>query len=126
MQLHFSPQTRASSGLSDLLFVQNLTDSQHKRFVETRLNSYFTNLYHDLAQRSSQPWCQATQTIDKNTFADYINLPGVISDRFCALAVKDSPNERITLPNFLALMYSVYSSQLEQKMELVFDIFDCD
>lgn len=50
----------------------------------------------------------------------------MISDRFCALAVKNSLNERITLPNFLALMYSVYSSQLEQKMELVFDIFDCD
>jgi Ca2+-binding EF-hand superfamily protein len=77
-----------------------------------------------LALRSTQLKFSQTSTIDKNTFVDFVNLPGAVSDRFFALACEDSYHERIELSGFLKVMLDVYGCSLEARMKLVFDIFD--
>ncbi len=72
--------------------------------------------------RSIQPRNAVCQSIDKNTFVDYVNLPGVVSDRFFAL-VSDPVNETVSLTAFTNLLLDVYSCKLEDKMRLVFRIF---
>jgi hypothetical protein len=60
------------------------------------------------------------KSIEKVTFVEYINLPGIVSDRFYKLASTGSTDTRIAEEPFVNLMLSVFSASLEKKMELVF------
>ena len=62
------------------------------------------------------------KSIDKVTFVEYINLPGVFSDRFLALAENGSADSRIPEGNFLDLLLRTFSSNLDTKMKLAFDM----
>lgn len=101
--------TETSSKQRDLLVVESLSDT---KFVETTLKPYLTNLYNDLALRSTHLKHSIHPTIDKNTFVDYVNLPGVVSDRFFALASENRIDERIELEGFLKVMLDVYGCSL--------------
>lgn len=52
------------------------------------------------------------KSIDKVTFMEYIGLPGIVSDRFFALARKES-NNRVFEDDFMCCMLAVFSSGLE-------------
>lgn len=96
-----------------------------KKFVKSILKPYFLSVFADLNLRSTVPPNQTNKnlilkSIDKVTFVEYINLPGIVSDRFYKLASVGSTDSRITEDNFVNLMLSVYSASLEKKMELVF------
>lgn len=123
-----SPMTPSANGStesnSDLLYVENLSEESNTQFVNITLKPYFTNVYNDLALRSNQLKYSTHQTIEKNTFVDYVNLPGVVSDRFFALASDNRLDERIEIEDFIRVLLNVYSSSLEVKMKVVFDIFD--
>ena len=60
------------------------------------------------------------KSIDKITFIEYINLPGIVSDRFLALASGNSQEGRIYEQDFIELMLKVFSSSVETKMRLTF------
>jgi len=60
------------------------------------------------------------------TFVEYANLPGIVSDRFHALATQGRSDGRILEEAFISLMLQVYSSSLDDKMQLTFKIFDFD
>jgi hypothetical protein len=60
------------------------------------------------------------KSIEKVTFVEYINLPGIVSDRFYKLASAGSTDTRIAEEPFVNLMLSVFSASLDKKMELVF------
>ena len=64
--------------------------------------------------------------LDKNAFIEFINCPGIISDRLFALASQGNKEERIEQSNFVKLMLEIYSSDIDGKMNLVFKIFDFD
>lgn len=58
---------------------------------------------------------------------EFINLPGILSDRFYALVGNGSKTDaRVVQEKFVSIMQQVYSSTLEEKMQLVFSIFDFD
>ena len=64
--------------------------------------------------------------LDKNAFIEFINCPGVISDRLFAIASHGNKEERIEQVNFVKLMLEIYSSDIDGKMNLVFKVFDFD
>lgn len=113
-----------SDSSEGLLYVETLNPETHTKFVETTFKPYLTNVYNDLALRSTQLKFAQHSTIDKNTFVEFANLPGAVSDRFFTLACEDSLHERVELEGFLKVMLDVYGCSLEPRMKLVFQIFD--
>jgi len=91
------------------------------------LKPYFVGVFQDLALRSSQSQSNPhLKAIDKVTFVEYVNLPGIVSDRFHALATKDRTDGRVVEDSFTELMLRVFSSCTETKMKLTFNMFDFD
>ena len=64
--------------------------------------------------------------LDKNAFIEFINCPGIVSDRLFALASNGNKEERIEQANFVKIMLEIFSSDIDGKMNLVFKIFDFD
>lgn len=61
------------------------------------------------------------------TLVEFINLPGILSDRFYTLIGNNNKfDSRVVLEKFIETMQTVYSSTLEEKMQLAFSIFDFD
>lgn len=53
---------------------------------------------------------------------EYISLPGILSDRFFALAKKEGSSNRVYEEDFIRSMITVFSSSLEAKMGFVFQM----
>ena len=65
--------------------------------------------------------------IDKVTLIEFISLPGILSDRFYSLlGSADKSSSVVILERFLSTMIQVFSSTLDEKMQLVFKMFDFD
>ena len=60
------------------------------------------------------------KSIDKITFIEYVNLPGIVCDRFHYIASKGTHEGRIYEEDFVELMLKVFSSSVETKMRLTF------
>ena len=76
----------------------------------------------DLALRSqtSTNNTDKRKSIDKVTFIEYVNLPGIVCDRFHSLASKDSHEGLVYEENFIELILKVFVSSVETKMILTF------
>lgn len=125
----FPPQNEELKGLleydniTSLVYLEELSEDLEKKFVKFHLRPYFLSVFADLALRSStypNPTGKIQKSIDKVTFVEYINLPGIVSDRFYKLASTTSTDTRITEEPFLNIMLSVFCASLEKKMELAF------
>ena len=57
---------------------------------------------------------------------EYVSLPGVLSDRLYAVLSVDSSDGRVNPDKFFKIMSTIYSSDLIQKMGLVFSLYDFD
>jgi Ca2+-binding EF-hand superfamily protein len=56
---------------------------------------------------------------------EFTNLPGILSDRLCAvMGASGGSDSKITREKFLDTMSQIYNSRLEEKIRLVFQIFD--
>ena len=53
---------------------------------------------------------------------EYVNLPGIVSDRFHALACKGHKDGIVEEQSFIELMLQVFSSSVETKMRLTFQM----
>lgn len=73
-------------------------------FIRKELRPYFSGVFADLALRSTQAPSDKRKSIDKVTFVEYVNLPGIVSDRFHALACKGQPEGRVLEDTFTELM----------------------
>lgn len=72
------------------------------------------------------PTSSGAALLDKNAFIEFINCPGIVSDRLFTLASQGNKEERIEQSNFVKLMLEIYSSDIDGKMNLVFKVFDFD
>ncbi len=72
------------------------------------------------------PTSSGVALLDKNAFIEFINCPGIVSDRLFTLASQGNKEERIEPKNFVKLMLEIYSSDIDGKMNLVFKVFDFD
>jgi hypothetical protein len=70
----------------NLLYMEDFDPEVDPDFITQELRPYFSRVFDDLALRSAQTHGAAGKTIDKVTFVEYVNLPGIVSDRFHALA----------------------------------------
>lgn len=79
----------------NLLYMEDFDPQVDPEFIKRELRPYFSSVFADLALRSTQSQSIAQKTIDKVTFVEYINLPGIVSDRFHALACKGQSDGRV-------------------------------
>lgn len=82
------------------------------------------DLYRDLALRSFVSSAQSNsreKRIDKVTFIQYCNLPGIISERLVKLF--DTNNDGlITELSFISNMTKIFVSDLESRMRITFNM----
>lgn len=104
----------------NLLYMEDFDPEVDPEFIKKELKPYFSGVFADLSLRSTQSQSAPQRSIDKVTFVEYVNLPGIVSDRFHALASKNSADGRIYEENFIELMLEVFSSSVETKMRLTF------
>lgn len=84
-------------------------------------SNYLTEIWKDLALRSSEKW----KGINKITFSKYYGLPGIINDRL--FAVFDSNNnEYIDPKEFLVGMTTLFSDNFDQLVKFIFGFYDFD
>ena len=57
---------------------------------------------------------------------EYVSLPGVLSERLYAILSADSSDGRVNPDKFYKIMSTIYCSDLMQKMNLVFSLYDFD
>lgn len=55
-----------------------------------------------------------------------MNLPGIVSDRFFALASDGNSDELVHMSIFKQLILDLYGSNLDLKLKIVFKMFDFD
>lgn len=82
---------------------------------------YFKDLYKDLVAQGSEK----SKGINKVTLLQYMNLPGIIGERF-ADVLDLSKSEFVDLREFVHGFFKVYYSNLETKIKLSFDMYDFD
>jgi hypothetical protein len=115
--------TNESNSSSDVILVEDLNKELATKFEKKILKPYFKNLFKDLSLRSSISTSGGV-FVDKNAFIEYMNLPGIVSDRLFALAYHNNKEEKIEQDHFVKLMLDVYSAELDDKMNIAFKIFD--
>ena len=82
---------------------------------------YFKDIYKDLRGRSDNK----TKGINKVSFMDYCQLPGLLTERLFAVFDIDDDGY-LSSKEFLTGLFRIYCSQFDQKMKFVFDIYDFD
>jgi Ca2+-binding EF-hand superfamily protein len=124
-----SVQTADESNESQLFFVEELSDELIRRFQSQQVTPYFKSVFADLVLRSQPAKDPRFNNLcDKVTLVEYMNLPGILSDRFCAL-MGSNPKQgegRLNSEKFLHVMSQVYSSTVEEKMRMCFEMYDFD
>lgn len=110
------------SNRSELLFVEDYFAEMDDLFIKDEFRPYLEGVFADFAMRSTPSASQAYpgKSIDKVTFMEYTNLPGILSDRFYILAKKDRTDNRIYEDDFISTMLSVFSGSLDSKLQFVF------
>jgi hypothetical protein len=119
-----SQHQEPSETSSDLLFLEDYHAELDEEFLKEEFRPYLLGVFADFALRSVAPTngCLPGKSIDKVTFTEYTNLPGIISDRFFALAKSGRTDNRIGEDDFLKTMFTVFASSLESKMKFVFQM----
>ena len=82
---------------------------------------YFKDIYKDLCSRSDDQ----SKGVNKISFLDYCQLPGLLAERLFAVFDVDH-NGYLSSKEFLTGLLRIYCSQFNQKMKFVFDIYDFD
>ena len=83
---------------------------------------YLKQVWKDLNSRSGD---ESSKGIDKITFKQYYNLPGIISERL--FSVFDSENTGyLSLQNFTEKMLTLFSSDLDKLLQFILDFYDFD
>ena len=62
-----------------------LDEKNDNKFINEYLNPYFKDLFRDLTLRCMTMSAIQEKKLDKVTFTEYCNLPGIINERFFKL-----------------------------------------
>ncbi len=85
------------------------------------LTPYLRDVYRDLSLRSLAPAAIKDKKVDKVTFIQYCNLPGIISERL--LKIFDVNNDGcITEQAFLGHLTKIFVSDLDTRMRFTFNM----
>lgn len=113
----------STHGCSQIL-VEDFDENIDGKFIKDSLIPYLRDLYRDLALRSFVSTGQSNtreRRLDKVTFVQYTNLPGIISERL--LKMFDSNNDgMITEQSFISQMTKIFVSDLDTRMRVTFQV----
>lgn len=96
--------TVTSPVVVNLLYMEDFDPEIDPDFIKKELRPYFSGVFADLSLRSTQSQTSQYRSIDKVTLVEYVNLPGIVADRFHALASKGHPEGRVFEESFIELM----------------------
>ena len=82
---------------------------------------YFKDIYKDLCSRSDDK----NKGINKISMLDYCQLPGLLAERLFSVLDTDGDNY-LNSKEFLTGLLRFYCSTFDQKIQLVFEIYDFD
>ena len=82
---------------------------------------YFKDIYKDLCSRSDDK----AKGVNKISFLDYCQLPGLLAERLFQVLDVDRDNY-LNSKEFMTGLLRIYCSHFDQKMKFVFDIYDFD
>ena len=82
---------------------------------------YFKDIFSDLVCRSDNK----SKGINRISFIEYTQLPGLLAERFFAVLDVDK-DEYLSQKEFLMGLLRLYCSKFNQKVEFIFDIYDFD
>jgi len=104
--------------------LQSLTFSEATQTDDFKMKvclPYFKDIYKDLCSRSDDK----QKGVNKISFLDYCQLPGLLAERLFAVLDVDNDNY-LSSKEFLSGLLRIYCSVFDQKMKFVFDIYDFD
>ena len=114
----------ASDNSASQADMQSLTFSEATQTDDFKMKvclPYFKDIYKDLCSRSDDK----QKGVNKISFLDYCQLPGLLAERL--FAVLDVDNDSyLSSKEFLSGLLRIYCSVFDQKMKFVFDIYDFD
>ena len=96
----------------------------YAQFVKRRFRPYLVHVFSDFSVRSNQLHNCDYQVIDRNVFVEFSNMPGIVADRLFAVACNSRLNSSVIMPDFIQLMVDIFSPNLEQKLRVIFKLFD--
>jgi len=82
---------------------------------------YFKDIYKDLCSRSDDK----AKGVNKISFLDYCQLPGLLAERLFAVLDVDRDGY-LDSREFMTGLLRIYCSHFDQKMKFVFDMYDFD
>ncbi len=101
--------------------LNDITENYEVKNVDA-FTQYLKQVWKDLNSRSGD---ESSKGIDKVTFKQYYNLPGIISERL--FSVFDSENTGyLSLQNFTEKMLILFSSDLDKLLQFILDFYDFD
>jgi hypothetical protein len=107
---------------NEMIYVEDFHFEMDDLFIRDELKPYLQGVFADFALRSTQDAKFPGKSIDKVTFTEYTNLPGIVSDRFYTLCKRERADGRVQEEDFLRTMITVFGSSVEQKMNFCFQM----
>jgi|LauGreDrversion4_2_1035121.scaffolds.fasta_scaffold245394_3 hypothetical protein len=89
----FDSTNSTEDSAEQLFYVEELSEQLIRKFNAQILEPYFKNVYQDLLLRSAPSKDNKTNTVDKVTLIEYINLPGILAERFYSLMANDNKSD---------------------------------
>lgn len=100
------------------MLVQDYNPHVDPLFLKKHFKPYLKVLFADLSIQSEKGGRE--KSIDRVTFTEYINLPGILRERCYKLVC--SSDHRIYIEKFCLIFELVFASQLYDKMALAFKL----
>ena len=97
------------------------SDEEAADFRKKVVIPYFKDIFKSL----SESCADGAKHVDKVTFLQYTNLPGVLGDRIFSIMDEDADGF-LDLKEFINGFFKIYFSSYDTKCQLVFDIYDFD
>lgn len=102
-------------------FVDISSDAEAAELRKKVVIPYFKDIFKSLSESSADQ----EKHVDKVTFLQYTNLPGVLGDRIFSI-MDDDKDGFLDLKEFINGLFKIYFSSFETKCQFVFDIYDFD
>ena len=100
-------------------------DKKDDKFIIENLHPYFSTLFDDLCMRMQDP--SEKKGLDKVSFYEYAQLPGIINERLHALFSELSfYKDYVSKAEFLDNMTTIFIGNLDDKIKFTFKMYDFD
>lgn len=104
-----------------MLQIEDFDEQLDGKFLREFLAPYFADLYRDLTLRCLTQIAVKEKKLDKITFLEYCNLPGIINERFLKYFDANADG-LISEHSFITNLSKIYSSDLDTRMLLTFNM----